>query len=260
MHLHHGQMISRRGWFRGPAGWIATCLLAILGAAPGWAEPNDDRLLVLFGDLTPEGKKVTPATPDHPVYYVPVVFGYKERGEYQKHFERRPADDEVLELLVATLAKQGYLLASHERPPSLTITFEWGTIAPVFMGKSVVNAAEIRNLVIGGSSWDLDNRYAGFTAEMMSLTARHYLVISAFAYQRSNKAKPDVLLWRVHSTTDAWGDYLGNLIKPLVANAALTLGKSAKPGTVWTDTKTGTVTIGSVQIVDDPPKPDQRAR
>jgi hypothetical protein len=234
-----------------PSLWWAVSLIGVLAPLVARADPNDDRLLVLFGDVTAEGKNLTPVTPDHPVFYVPVVLGYKERGEYEKHFERKPPDESVLKLLVSTLEKQGYLLASPQSPPSLTITFEWGTIAPVFVGKSVMNAAEIRNIVLGGTAWEFSNRYGGFTHEMLSVTARHYVLISAFAYQRSNKARPDVLLWRVHSTTDAWGDYLADLMKPLVANAALTLGKSAKPGTVWADTKTGTVTIGNVRIVDD---------
>ena len=240
--------------------WLAWCLLGVAGALIGRAEPGDDRLLVLFGDLTAEGKKVAPPTPEHPVYYVPVVLGYKERGEIEKHYERKPPDDEVLELLISTLAKQGYVIASKLSSPTLTITFEWGTIAPVFVGKSVMNTAEIRKIVLGGSTWDISNRYAGHTREMLSLTARHYLLISAFEYQRSNKGKPDVLLWRTHSTTDAWGDYLSNLMKPLVANAALTLGKAAKAGTVWTDTKTGTVTIGDVRIISDAPKPAEKTK
>jgi hypothetical protein len=211
----------------------------------------DDRLLLLATDFTREGREVSPPAAGKPVYYVPVVMGYQERGMLQGHYERRPPDDVVVRGLVEALAKQGYRMASRDFPPSLTITLEWGTITPVFVGRRVINAAEMRTIIIGSTEFDTVNRYAGHMAEILSLTARHYLIVSAFKYQRTAKT-PDVLLWRTHATTDAWGNYLEELAKPLISLAETGFGREVKPGTTWMNGKTGQVQIGELKVIENP--------
>lgn len=223
----------------------------VVGAIEDWDAA--DRLVVLTVDMTREGKKVLPSAPEHPVYYVPVVLGYKERGEIVKHYERRPNEEVILRTLISTLEQQGYRIASKEFPPSLTITFEWGTVAPNFYNNRVLNAPEMRMIILGESEWEVNNRYAGYVEEMQSLTARHYLVVSAFRYQRTaEKGKEDVLLWRAHSTTSAWGDYLDDVIKPMIKVASQGYGRSVKPGASWFNERTGTVRLGELKVVDEP--------
>lgn len=234
--------------------------LAMLGGATGahglvGDTDAENRLVVLTVDLSREGRHTPPATPEQPVYYVPVVLGYHERGDIVKHYERRPNEEVIVATLVATLGQQGYRLASKENPPSLTITFEWGTIAPVFHGRSVLNASEMRTIIIGDSAWEVYDRYAGYNDEMRSLTARHYLMVSAFRYQRSaSKGHEDVLLWRAHTTTSAWGDYLDGVIKPMIKIASAGFGRGVKPGASWFNERTGTVKLGELKVIEDPAK------
>jgi hypothetical protein len=73
--------------------------------------------VVVATDMTPEGRKLTPATPEHPVYYVGESLG----AQFGSIPGDRLPDVKQMNLLVArVLAKQGYLDArrgAHE--PSL---------------------------------------------------------------------------------------------------------------------------------------------
>ncbi len=214
----------------------------------------ENRLVVLTVDMSREGRKTPPATPEQPAYYVPVVLGYQERGDIVKHYERKPPEEPIVASLVATLEQQGYRIASKEHPPTLTITFEWGTIAPVYLGRRVINSSEMRTIIIGDSAWDVHDRYAGYNEEMLSLVARHYLMVSAFRYQRAaSKGHEDVLLWRAHTTTSAWGDYIEGVIKPMIKIASAGFGRGVKPGASWFNARTGTVKLGELRVIDDLP-------
>ena len=243
-----------RGLGRSPARLLITVTALQAG---GWVR-GDDRLMVLTVDLSREGRKIAPATPEHPAYYVPQFLGYHERGEIIKFYERKPADeDEIQNLLVAALAKQNYLVASHEHPPSLIVAFEWGSVAPVYgPRRGVINMAEIRACVLGDSSWYVSNRYADHTEEMMSLTPRHYLRITAYEYHRKRPKGGDVVLWSAHATTDAWGAYLDEVVKPFVALVTPALGRETKPGTAWTAAD-GRVLMGEPKVLDFPAKSDK---
>lgn len=235
------------------ARWLAlsAAFLGLAGTMLGQTASTGDRLMILTVDMTKAGRKVTPATPEAPVYYVPVVLGYRERGELVKHFQRKPASDEAIQqLLIGTLAKQGYLLASREHPPSLVIAFEWGSIAPVFRGRRVINAVEMREIILGSNAWHTVSHYGGYSQEMRSLTARHYVMISAFEYHRA-PPKEEVLLWRAHSTTDLWGNYLDEVIKPLIRLAGPSLGRATKPGGAWSEA-TGKVILGELKVLESP--------
>ncbi len=234
------------------AGLVAAALL--LPVSPARA---DERAMLLAVDLTREGRQVAPPTPEHPAYYVPVFLGYHERGLQAQHFQRKPADEgQIQRQLVGMLAKQGYLLASHEHPPTLTIAFEWGTISPVYdPTRRVINAAEIRTCVLGATLWDVSTAHGAFTQEMLSLSARHYLLITAFAYQRQ-AVREDVMLWRAHATTDAWGNYLDEVIEPLIMTARPGLGRETKPDMHWHE-RPGRVIIGEPVVTNPPTGPAQ---
>ena len=206
--------------------------------------------MLVATDVTKEGRKISPPTAERPAYYVPVILGYSETGDISQHYLRRPADEPILRGVIEALAKQHYLVASRDFPPTLTIAIEWGTVTPVYYGEEkeqqVVNAWEIRARVLGDQEWGLGN--AGYAAEMMDLRGRHFLTISAFAYQReATKKKPDILLWRAHATTNHWGNFLDEIIQPLITVATPALGRATKPGAVWSD-RIGQVEIGEATV------------
>ncbi|MFO1447256.1 MAG: hypothetical protein U1F61_03675 [Opitutaceae bacterium] len=229
--------------------WAALMACGVLlGLGAAIAAPMTERMMIVTTDVTRAGEKVPPPTAERPVYYVPVFVGYSELGEVAQHYQRKPPEEPIQQAVVAALAKQHYLLASREHPPTLTIAIEWGTITPVFIGQTVINSAEIRARVLGDQEFNPGAKNAAYRPEMLSLSGRHYLVISAFAYQRKPTPNhPDMLLWRAHSSTDHWGHFLDETIQPLIAVATPALGRPTKPGVTWHD-KTGQVEIGEAVV------------
>lgn len=219
-------------------------MLAWAAVANAQTSLRAERMLIVTTDMTPEGRKVAPPTAERPTYYVPVSLGYSETGDVAQHFQRKPAEEPILEAVVAALAKRHYLMASREFPPTMTITFEWGTITPVYNGQSVINAGEIRQRALGEYRRDLVGVRSGLAPEMMNTTGRHFLTISAFAYQRKvTKESPDILLWRSFSSTDHWGNFLDDVVQPLIAKVTPALGRATKPEVSWYD-RQGKVEVG----------------
>lgn len=217
---------------------------------------KDDRLMLEAVDMTREGKKLTPPTREHPTYYLPVFLGYKERGAVV-HYQRKPASAvEIRQHLTRALAKQGYVVAKKELRPTMLIVFEWGSIAPQKRGAAmeddpnavIVNADEIREFVLGEGYHGLD-MHALHYDELTSLTARHYLLVSAFKYPSPLKDE-EVLLWRAHVTTDLWGNYLDEIVDTMITHAAAIAGKEMKPGGSWTP-NVPHVTIGTPTVVPE---------
>lgn len=201
-----------------------------------------DRLMFVTTDLTKAGEQVAPPTADRPTYYVPVFVGYSDMSAPWDYYQRKPAEEPIQRAVIAALAKQHYRLASRAHPPTMTIAFEWGTVTP-----SSATGEEIRTRVLGETSKDPDWVGPVYRPEMTSLSGKHFLIISAFAYQRKVTQESNVLLWRAHSSTEHWGYYLDDAIQPLIAVAAPELGRVAKPGARWYD-KYGRVEIGDAVV------------
>src|SRR5436853_523519 len=78
--------------------------------------------LILYSELTDDGKKFTLPIPGHPVFYLPVSGGFQERGGIVAG-EKSPSKAEVEKLVVKTLASQGYFQTDKDHPsPALFIT------------------------------------------------------------------------------------------------------------------------------------------
>ena len=224
----------------------AATVLLLVGSL--WAAPTTERLMVVTTDVSKPGQAFSPPTAKKPAYYVPVFIGYSELGDVAQHFQRRPPDEPIQRAAVLALAKMHYLPASKEFPPTLTIAIEWGTITPVYLNQTVINAAEIRARVLGSQQDRFGARDAAYRQEMLSLLGRHFLIVSAFAYQRKpTPESPDVLLWRAHASTGHWGHFLEEAIQPLIAVATPAFGRPTKPGVIWRD-HTGLVEIGESTV------------
>lgn len=212
----------------------ATCALA----APPSA---NERMIVLTSDMTKDGLAVTPPDRDHPVYYMPVFEPYEEKGPPTKAWERKPDNEPDLRAQIgAALAQQGYLPTTKEHAPSLVIAFEWGSIAPnkVRVGRKggeILNADEMRATVLGDRAPEAIgnfNVFGAYTRDMTTFIPRHYLIISGFRYQ-PGPHQGEVLLWRVHTTSSLWGNYLQEVMPQFIATAAPAAGRSTAPGAVW---------------------------
>ncbi len=76
-------------------------------------------------ELTEDGKKVPPPSPEHPVYYLIDATGYHAEGQGPED-DNPPTPAELTASLQRALAVNGYRPATREHPPTLLIVYYWG--------------------------------------------------------------------------------------------------------------------------------------
>ncbi len=92
-----------------------------------WLFPRPELRVVTVTDTTPVGALRRPVSPAQPAYYVAVSAGFRDFGGIVAG-EKAPAKEEVFRAMARVLARQGYLPASAEHPPSLLLLWTWGTM------------------------------------------------------------------------------------------------------------------------------------
>jgi hypothetical protein len=225
--------------------FLAAGLAALFLSSAARAE---DTRVILSMEVTPAGKNIPAPTPGHPVYYLPVFAGYKELGPVLDFYERKPAaEGAIRQALVNSLARQGYLPATATFPPSLVLTFQWGTIAllkaprqynsvgfPAAYGSSLLgseynagNADQVHFYVVG-DSWKDVSRIGPNAREILQLVPRHFLMISAKTVATATHEK-EVLLWRAHASMNVWDHYLDEVMGTLITTATPLVGQSLQP-------------------------------
>lgn len=109
---------------------VALTLLQLAAPIPlqsnplGWWLRRDVDVITVT-DVTEAGKAHPPATPAQPVYYKIIDLGQEDfgrawAGERVPHFRTARA------WLMKALARQGYLLADEQHPPTQLLVFSWG--------------------------------------------------------------------------------------------------------------------------------------
>jgi hypothetical protein len=113
------------------AGVLALLVVPIpVASAAGvleWLLPRPELRVVTVTDTTPVGALRRPVSPAQPAYYVAVSAGFRDFGGIVAG-EKAPAKEEVFRAMARVLARQGYLPASAEHPPSLLLLWTWGTM------------------------------------------------------------------------------------------------------------------------------------
>ncbi|MES1195209.1 MAG: hypothetical protein ABUL65_04890, partial [Opitutus sp.] len=106
--------------------------LGIFGAVPGHAGfslfKNNWGNVLVSTDMTPEGRALTPPTPQNPVYFLGSSVGEK-LGTIPG--DELPDKKQMTDFVTKILAKQGYLGARpgvHE--PTLYLVLQWGYLTP----------------------------------------------------------------------------------------------------------------------------------
>lgn len=114
-------------------------------------QSNPDLNLTVVTEVTTEGKKLPPVSPEHPAYFRFHNAGYKQFGDVSSG-EKTLLPKEIEALLQRALAANGYLPIKAEGDPfSLVIVYSWGTHNNLFEGdpENPVNSFEqlARNVV-----------------------------------------------------------------------------------------------------------------
>lgn len=234
-------------------------------------------------ELTEAGKKIPRPTPDKPVYYVPVIYGWHEDGALVAG-EEPPKRADLIRQVGQALAKEGYVLQAlrpngNNTTPSLIITVEWGYLNPVVTNEGALNQTtgdggtmavagmrddptqrESTNLnqrqmlaLVAGSAL---TRQAFFSeADWQKLNAavaedRYYLIVSALDFAASLKGE-QVLLWRTRMSTPRQGVWMQDVVPALVTAGTPLFGRQSDVPT-WQEfrVREGRVEMGDIKVID----------
>lgn len=219
-------------------------LVSALGVAAllsaGGLRASDDVRVGVVVEVTAEGRKIQP-NQGNPVYYRPIVLGYREMGGALTYYQRpAPAPSAVENALIQALAGQGYQVAQGSTPAAEVIVSRWGIVdpemKPVFNEKDQavdkiepVNDSEMIALIVGERWYGI---YPSENPDAQELVAdlhdqqasRYFLIVSAYdapAYANHQQK----LLWRAHVSSQYWGHYLDQVLQPMITVSAPYFGK-----------------------------------
>lgn len=208
-------------------------------------------------DLTPEGRKLTLPTRDHPAYYFPLVGGYRQEGA-GKAGEKIPDRSRVLHEVARTLAGNGYLVTGPKTPaPSVLLVFYWGSMNPdadevgdpgeshrVFFNQKKMVA------LVGGQTLPNLDLFSEREAVMQGAEDdRYFLMIAAYDFAAA-QAHKKVLLWRTKMSTPADGVDFSDVLTALITSGGPLLGhETLRP--VWVNQPLepkGTVKLHELEV------------
>jgi hypothetical protein len=99
----------------------------VFSLLPKSLQKNPRLDLTVITEMTEDGKKLPPVSPEKPAYYITQSAGYHQMGQPPGGEKTLPQED-VEKILARSLAANGYLAAQPPtQPPSLLIIYTWGS-------------------------------------------------------------------------------------------------------------------------------------
>ena len=230
---------------------ILICVCLVLSIVPRthadvWSTlfPHDIDVITVT-DMTDLGRTYPNATPVQPVYYMIVNLGEKYFGRSWGG-ERTPKSREALKWMMEAMAKQGYLLANDQHPPTQLFVFAWGML----QGSSGRPALKF----LGGEKvdlmWELEenggfaNKNGGFVNSRVLLRGLQRTGIAGKVWDiaeedlfigivrsytiDSLKAEKPELLWETRFGCPSTGFWMKDAMPQMIKAAALNFGRETK--------------------------------
>jgi hypothetical protein len=209
---------------------------------------NHDLEVIVDTDILPAGAQLPPASREHPVYYVGVSLGYQDLGGYIAG-DKLPKPETMYAWIAKALAKQGYLPANSEHPPTQLVVFSWGSLYtskftgnPDFPPVQMNRGAMLR--FIGGQKLGLiakspaeaqfelgpDLRHLRPDAERFVTAASDDLYMAALlGYDFQSAAqKQRRLLWRTRIACPARGFVMADTLPTMISIATPMIARETK--------------------------------
>jgi hypothetical protein len=228
--------------------------------------------VITVTDATPAGRQFTPASKDQPQYYVGLSLGFRDLGAAVGGIKEPPTSD-VLRVIAAELAKQGYLPATEKSPPpSLVLAYTWGTLNADIDQPNPDAPGRVRNRpqivrFLGGRKVGLDNNFFDpLTAPIAGLQTLSYdarklheiatedfyiIVVIAYDLAALHQGKKQ-MLWMTRIAAPSLGFALADALPSMLAIAGPHLGReTARP--VWTSASEKfkpNVKLGELQLIE----------
>lgn len=230
----------------------------------GFGKPTDTDVNVVV-DMTDEGKKVAPPTKEKPVFYYPVLAGYREEGALVAG-EKSPPPNPVAHLLAKALAAQHYFVVGPKTPaPTLLLVFHWGYMNPQIdenpdpdnPQKTFWNEREMLALVAGNTVKNVGS-FGRERDDILQAARddRYFVIVSAYDFAAATQKKK-TLLWRAKMSTPSNRVSLAEVIPSMITAGGPRFGRETKlPESVTAAiAKEGKVEIGTPTVVKDPASP-----
>ncbi len=254
--------------------------------------PSVDETVIT--EMTDEGRKLTPPSPEHPAYYVARPMGYHAEG-HGTAAERPPPESLLEDRVRQALAVNSYLPAAPGKPPTLLIVYVWGVHNNLDAGTEDSGAfpdVKHRNLLsraslVGGTRFagelkaalERQDRVYDVTAmplldpvrlftehdpktrQLVELSKANCYYVVASAYDYVAGAHGDrILLWRSKMTVDAQGVSMAEALPTLILHAGEFLGRDmSEAATMARRIKlAGHSTLGPLEVkeyLEKPPGP-----
>jgi hypothetical protein len=262
---------------------LLTLSLGVLATAVCAAPKKDKAEVVANAELTEEGRQLPRPTPGHPVYYVPMTYGWHESGKIVAG-EEPPKRADVLRHLAQALAKEGYRLQAlrpdaNTTVPSMVIHIAWGYMNPDVVETGALDVstsdggsmapAGLRNDPTQSTSVDFNlndmvTLVAGSTLARQSTLSqsewdkvgvavgegRYFIVVSAYDFAASAKGEQK-LLWVTRTSTARQGVWMSDVVPALVLTGASLFGRQTDvPKWKAYPVREGRVDLGELEVLD----------
>jgi hypothetical protein len=253
-------------------------------------QKNPSLEITVMGEVTDEGKKLPPVSPEKPAYFTLVSAGYHPVGD--DYGEKTLKADDIEHILSQALATNGYFPAKMPEQSSLLIIFTWGPHNRVrdnndpevqkrnfleraglvggekFAMKAAKLLQEQTDQQDGGSGMPsfvlaFINPFKGYAMTsskhdfMLSQARRelYYVIATAYDYPSAVRNQRR-LLWRTRMTVDSAGVSQEQTLSTLIAHAGPFFGKEmAEPEILTPRAREGRVEIGTPTVVNDEAAP-----
>ena len=159
---------------------------------PKALQKNPDLELTVVTEVTTEGKKRAPVSPEHPQFFQLHSTGYKQHGDLPGGEKTLPPA-ELEQVLLRSLATNGYLpVSAPGQPFSLVIVYGWGTHYTLAEGDSenpVVGREQMMRNLLDRASLVGGMKFAREVREMLEQAAD---MNSAASTQLASDGEPPI--------------------------------------------------------------------
>jgi hypothetical protein len=194
------------------------------------AEPRTEVDVVV--DMTPQGRKVAPPSPGHPVYYLPVMGGFQELGTVVAGAPPPPPPVAVAKAVAQALASQGYRVvdAAH-RQAALVLAIHWGSLNPQIEKDPVTgdrvffNQHQMLAMTGGNTLGNLDLNFEREAVLQGAERDRYFIAITAYDFEAYHQRHKKVLLWQAKMSVPSERLALGDVLTVLVRAGAPLFGR-----------------------------------
>lgn len=233
------------------------------------ANPSLD--MTVYTEMTDYGRQLPEVSPEQPMIFLPYSVGFQAGGTPTAG-ERPPIPAELEQYMFKALETRGFRPATEGgNPPRLALIYYWGSnntmdpdLAKNFPDLWRHETLQ-RAMLVGGQEFakrvgvilDFGAGASDMAPEVQKLLVQaskdiYYVVVSAYSYEDLTKNERR-LAWRTTMTVTANGVAMRTAMRPLVINAGDYFGRSTlQPVAIRRDVRSGTVTLGPLEVLDSP--------